>query len=166
MLSFLTGLRPIAALVAGIYAKPRRVMGHAGAWAAPGDASAETKWKILENAGATMVDHPAKFGNVMKTILAQSGRDVNRIVSPFLKAQVFIFNIILANFCCEPATELSHLAKTKTNPGSKTGRCTRPPASIAPSSSRPICSAAHGLWDYSFIIAPFAQGFSTSLHHC
>jgi len=58
---------------------PRRVMGHAGAWAAPGEASAEMKWKALENAGVTMVDHPAKFGNVMKTILAQSGRDVKSV---------------------------------------------------------------------------------------
>lgn len=56
-------------------------MGHAGAWAAPGEASAEMKWKALENAGVTMVDHPAKFGNVMKTILSQSGRDVNKAVS-------------------------------------------------------------------------------------
>ena len=57
-------------------------MGHAGAWAAPGEASAEMKWNALENAGVTMVDHPAKFGNVLKTILSQSGRDVSKIVSP------------------------------------------------------------------------------------
>lgn len=72
-------------------------MGHAGAWAAPGEASAETKWKVLEDAGATMVDHPAKFGNVMKTILSQSGRDVNKTVSLFVKTWVFSTNSIFRN---------------------------------------------------------------------
>ncbi|KAF2672505.1 succinyl-CoA ligase subunit alpha [Microthyrium microscopicum] len=65
--------KPIAALVAGLYAVPRKVMGHAGAWAGPGEPTAEEKWKALENAGATMVDHTAKFGNVMKGLLASKG---------------------------------------------------------------------------------------------
>jgi succinyl-CoA synthetase alpha subunit len=56
-----------------------RVMGHAGAWAAPGEADARAKWKALENAGATMVDHPAKFGSVLKSLLSSTGRDVLRI---------------------------------------------------------------------------------------
>jgi len=56
-------------------------MGHAGAWAAPGEGSATAKWKALESAGVTMVDHPAKFGGVMKSILSSSGRDVENIVS-------------------------------------------------------------------------------------
>lgn len=72
--------RPIAALVGGVFAKPERVMGHAGAWAAPGEGSALSKWKALENAGVTMVDHPAKFGTVMKEILSSSGRSVKGIV--------------------------------------------------------------------------------------
>jgi succinyl-CoA synthetase alpha subunit len=55
-------------------------MGHAGAWAAPGEGSALTKWKALESAGVTMVDHPAKFGGVMKGMLSSSGRDVPGIV--------------------------------------------------------------------------------------
>lgn len=55
-------------------------MGHAGAWAAPGEASAETKHRILEDAGVTMVDHPEKFGGVMKELLAKSGRNVQKIV--------------------------------------------------------------------------------------
>jgi succinyl-CoA synthetase alpha subunit len=67
-----------------MYAKPGRVMGHAGAWAAPGEASAQTKWKVLEDAGVTMVDHPAKFGGVMKRMLSSSGRDVQGIVSIIL----------------------------------------------------------------------------------
>jgi len=56
-------------------------MGHAGAWAAPGEGNALAKWKALENVGVTMVDHPAKFGATMKDILSSSGRDVKGIVS-------------------------------------------------------------------------------------
>jgi succinyl-CoA synthetase alpha subunit len=65
--------KPISALVGGICAKPGRVMGHAGAWAAPGEGSTLTKWKALENAGVTMVDHPEKFGPVMKDLMSKSG---------------------------------------------------------------------------------------------
>jgi succinyl-CoA synthetase alpha subunit len=65
--------KPISALVGGICAKPGRVMGHAGAWAAPGEGSTLTKWKALENAGVTMVDHPEKFGPVMKDIMGKNG---------------------------------------------------------------------------------------------
>jgi succinyl-CoA synthetase alpha subunit len=50
-------------------AKDGRVMGHAGAWQAPGEGSATDKWNALESAGCVMVDHPAKFGNVMKQLL-------------------------------------------------------------------------------------------------
>jgi len=71
--------KPIAALVGGLNAKPGRVMGHAGAWAARGERSSAEKYKILQDAGATMVDHPENFGGVMKTLLAQSGRDVGTI---------------------------------------------------------------------------------------
>jgi succinyl-CoA synthetase alpha subunit len=74
-------VRPIAALIGGVHAKPGRVMGHAGAWAAPGEGIASSKSKALEDAGVTMVDHPAKFGGVMKNILSLSGRDVKGIVS-------------------------------------------------------------------------------------
>ena len=71
--------KPIAALVAGKNAKPGRIMGHAGAWAARGEHSAEEKYRILQDAGATMVDHPENFGDIMKDILARSGRDVSKI---------------------------------------------------------------------------------------
>ena len=77
----LTYSRPIAALVAGRTAPRGRIMGHAGAWAAPGEGTAEDKHKALEAAGARMVDHPEKFGGVMKTLLSQAGKDVGRIVS-------------------------------------------------------------------------------------
>ncbi|KAI5250391.1 succinyl-CoA ligase subunit alpha [Aureobasidium subglaciale] len=71
--------KPIAAVVGGRMAPPGRVMGHAGAWAGVGEATAEEKYKILQNAGVTMVDHPEKFGNVMKTLLKQAGKDVGKI---------------------------------------------------------------------------------------
>lgn len=63
------------ALVGGLQAPPGRVMGHAGAWAAPGEPDAQTKYKALERAGAVMVNHPEKFGEGMKTLL---GSQLNR----------------------------------------------------------------------------------------
>ena len=72
--------RPIAAVIGGFQAAPGKVMGHAGAWTGLGEGTAESKYKALENAGVTMVDHPAKFGGVMKEILAKSGRNVKKIV--------------------------------------------------------------------------------------
>jgi len=65
--------KPIAAIVGGIYAKPGRVMGHAGAWSAPGELDSRAKWTALEQAGAIMVDHPEKFGPVMKSLLSGAG---------------------------------------------------------------------------------------------
>ena len=70
----LTLIRPIVALIGGIEAPPGRVMGHAGAWAAPGEPDAQTKIKALEKAGVVMVDHPEKFGNRMKTLLNSQQR--------------------------------------------------------------------------------------------
>ncbi|KAF2658760.1 succinyl-CoA ligase-like protein subunit alpha [Lophiostoma macrostomum CBS 122681] len=67
--------KPIAAVIGGFQAAPGRVMGHAGAWTGLGEGTTESKYKALEKAGVTMVDHPAKFGGVMKDILAQSGRN-------------------------------------------------------------------------------------------
>jgi succinyl-CoA synthetase alpha subunit len=64
--------RPIAALIGGLCAKPGYVMGHAGAWSGLGDGSARDKWVALEDAGVVMVDHPAKFGKTMKSLLALS----------------------------------------------------------------------------------------------
>lgn len=56
-------------------------MGHAGAFAAFGEGTADVKYKALEEAGVTMVNHPAKFGSVMKKILSQAGKDVGKVVS-------------------------------------------------------------------------------------
>lgn len=71
--------KPIAALVGGINAPSGRIMGHAGAWAARGERTAAEKYKILQDAGATMVDHPENFGETMKTLLTRSGKDVSKI---------------------------------------------------------------------------------------
>lgn len=56
-------------LVGGLEAPPGRIMGHAGAWAAPGEPDAQTKYNALQKAGVVMVNHPEKFGNGMKALL-------------------------------------------------------------------------------------------------
>ncbi|KAL2829556.1 succinyl-CoA synthetase-like protein [Aspergillus pseudoustus] len=65
--------KPIMALIGGLTAPYGRIMGHAGAWTAPGDPLPEEKYKALERAGAVMVHHPEKFGEGMKTLVSQSG---------------------------------------------------------------------------------------------
>lgn len=60
------------ALVGGLEAPRGRVMGHAGAWAAPGEADGRAKMKALEDAGAVLVNHPEKFGEGMKTLLSNT----------------------------------------------------------------------------------------------
>ncbi|KAK5675102.1 hypothetical protein LTS10_012176 [Elasticomyces elasticus] len=72
--------KPIAALVGGMEAPEGRIMGHAGAWRGKGESTAREKYGILQKAGVTMVDHPENFGGVMKTLLGQSGRNVDKIV--------------------------------------------------------------------------------------
>lgn len=71
--------KPITALVGGKCAVPGKIMGHAGAWAARGENNSHEKYSVLQEAGAVMVDHPEKFGGVIKTLLQQSGRDVSKI---------------------------------------------------------------------------------------
>lgn len=74
--------KPIAALVGGKTAPVGRIMGHAGAWAARGEHNAEEKYKILQDAGATMVDHPEKFGPTMSALLAgDAASKVSKITS-------------------------------------------------------------------------------------
>lgn len=58
------------ALIGGLQAPPGRIMGHAGAWTAPGEPGATAKSQALERAGVTMVYHPEKFGEGMKTLLS------------------------------------------------------------------------------------------------
>ena len=49
-------------------------MGHAGAFMLPGEPDALTKIKHLQDAGVTIVNHPAKFGDAMKTLLSNFER--------------------------------------------------------------------------------------------
>jgi succinyl-CoA synthetase alpha subunit len=49
-------------------------MGHAGAFTVPGEPDAIMKIKDLEQAGVTIVNHPAKFGDTMKRLLGETGR--------------------------------------------------------------------------------------------
>lgn len=71
-------------VVAGLLAPPGRIMGHAGAWAAPGEPSAAFKENVLERAGVVMVDHPEKFGERMKTLLNNRTGSYSPMVSlPF-----------------------------------------------------------------------------------
>jgi succinyl-CoA synthetase alpha subunit len=66
--------RPISAIIGGVNAAPGRVMGHAGAFTLPGEPDALAKVKRLQDAGVTIVNHPAKFGEAMKTLLGSSSR--------------------------------------------------------------------------------------------
>ncbi|KIN02051.1 hypothetical protein OIDMADRAFT_103291 [Oidiodendron maius Zn] len=66
--------KPISALIGGVNAPPGRIMGHAGAFSLPAEPDAPTKIKSLKEAGVTVVNHPAKFGDVMKLLLGKSGR--------------------------------------------------------------------------------------------
>ncbi|KAK3906834.1 putative succinyl-CoA ligase subunit alpha, mitochondrial [Staphylotrichum tortipilum] len=71
---------PIVALVAGIAEAPGRIMGHAGAFTIAGEPDARAKIAALESAGATVITHPAKFGDALKARL--EGR-----IDPSLKDQ-------------------------------------------------------------------------------
>lgn len=62
------------AIIGGIHAPRGRVMGHAGAWAALGEADAANKCEVLEKAGVVLVDHPEKFGDGMKKLLSERFR--------------------------------------------------------------------------------------------
>ncbi|KIV88346.1 hypothetical protein PV10_08037 [Exophiala mesophila] len=69
--------KPFMAVIGGIQAPAGRIMGHAGAWAAPGEAGASKKIQILEDAGVTVVDHPEKLGEGMKKLLANRSKTTN-----------------------------------------------------------------------------------------
>ncbi|CAK7209750.1 hypothetical protein SCUCBS95973_000546 [Sporothrix curviconia] len=71
--------KPIVALIGGTHATvPGRIMGHAGAFALPGEPSAQEKIAALKRAGATIIDHPEKFGVAIKARLdALSSTGVN-----------------------------------------------------------------------------------------
>lgn len=69
------------ALVGGRYAPPGRIMGHAGAWTAPGEPDAGAKYKALQSAGAVMVNHPEDFGEGMKSLFSTRARAQGATVS-------------------------------------------------------------------------------------
>ncbi|KAI0421217.1 succinyl-CoA synthetase-like protein [Xylaria grammica] len=61
--------RPIAAIIGGVEAIPGRIMGHAGAFALPGEPSAQDKIQALQAANCAIVNHPSRFGPVLKSLL-------------------------------------------------------------------------------------------------
>ncbi|KAI4870469.1 succinyl-CoA synthetase-like protein [Hypoxylon rubiginosum] len=67
-----TNPKPIAALIGGVKAVPGRIMGHAGAFALPGEPSALDKIEALKGVGAAIVNHPSRFGPVLKSMLSGS----------------------------------------------------------------------------------------------
>ncbi|KAF2688186.1 succinyl-CoA synthetase-like protein [Lentithecium fluviatile CBS 122367] len=95
--------KPIAAVIGGFQAAPGRIMGHAGAWTGIGEGTSESKYRALESAGVTMVDHPAKFGSVMKDLLAKSGRSVKKIENSAQAQQRRSYHTT----CCHPIHPLS-----------------------------------------------------------
>lgn len=66
--------KPFMAVIGGIESPMGRVMGHAGAWRSPGEATAREKIAVLEKEGVVVVDHPEKLGEGMKKLLDGRGR--------------------------------------------------------------------------------------------
>jgi len=66
--------------VAGKQSKQGRILGHAGAYAGLGEASAEVKAKALADAGVEVVQHPSQFPSVMSAFLQDNARSVKRSV--------------------------------------------------------------------------------------
>lgn len=61
--------KPIVGLVAGRYVPTDRVMGHAGAFWVPGEPNADQKVQAFNAIGVPTVNHPAKIGDALKTML-------------------------------------------------------------------------------------------------
>ncbi|KAI9804277.1 MAG: hypothetical protein M1833_007084 [Piccolia ochrophora] len=75
--------KPIVALVAGFEAAPGRVMGHAGAFVAPGESDAVVKAKALTDAGVEVIRHPSQFGSRMKSLLETNPRPTSKSNTAF-----------------------------------------------------------------------------------
>ncbi|RWA03305.1 hypothetical protein EKO27_g11800, partial [Xylaria grammica] len=74
--------RPIAAIIGGIKAVPGRIMGHAGAFALPGEPSAQDKIQALQAANCAIVNHPSRFGPVLKFLLDAQTPSQHGVASP------------------------------------------------------------------------------------
>ncbi|KAI0804015.1 succinyl-CoA synthetase-like protein [Xylaria sp. FL0064] len=106
--------KPIAAIIAGINAVPGRIMGHAGAFALPGEPSAQDKIKALQAADCTIVNHPSRFGPVLKSMLygsAPSGHGVASSPSPGVSFQRRA--ICTATRRPHPSRTSSHMQQTR-----------------------------------------------------
>ena len=73
--------KPFMAVIGGVEAPVGRIMGHAGAWAAPGEADAAEKIKILEKADIMVVPHPEQLGESMKKLLASRSKSAPKAAS-------------------------------------------------------------------------------------
>ena len=67
--------------MAGACAVPGRIMGHAGAFALPGEPTVAAKVEALKQAGVAVVNHPSRFGSVLKTLLSGSAPAGTGVVS-------------------------------------------------------------------------------------
>ena len=72
------------ALVAGVQAPLDRVMGHAGACITPLESDAKTKIQALRDAGVILTNHPAKFGETMKSLLTLQSTVQFCVCMPYL----------------------------------------------------------------------------------
>jgi succinyl-CoA synthetase alpha subunit len=133
--------KPIAAVVGGFQAVPGKVTGHAGAWTGIGEGTAESKYKALESVGVTMVDHPAKFGGVMKEILAKSGRDVGKLVRLSLPFTHFQRESLLTQNRSTPQPTHNNSAEHTTRRASH-AVLSSPPTHHAPRHSKPAPSTS------------------------
>lgn len=64
--------KPVAAFVAGVTAPPGKRMGHAGAIIAGGSGTARDKIEAFQRAGVTVVESPAKMGEMVKQVLEKA----------------------------------------------------------------------------------------------
>jgi hypothetical protein len=96
-------------LIAGVQAPPGKIMGHAGAFAAPGEPDSRAKIRAWEDAGVVLVNHPEKFGGVMKRLLdeaaGQSRSSVSLVMHPISASPV---NFSPVKLLTESEARISH----------------------------------------------------------